>query len=114
MIRTLEATIDKDGRVHLSEPVQLPQARRAIVTILEETPRIPSTAQLSEEALAKDWNRPEEDEAWTHLDPASSSGFRFLTFRLQRPDRLLSLRARGFHSLPNYKQSIFRFFGYRD
>ena len=70
MIRTLEATIDKDGRVHLSEPVQLSQARRAIVTILEETPRIPSTAQLSEEVLAKDWNRPEEDEAWTHLDPA--------------------------------------------
>ena len=36
MIRTIEATIDKDGRVHLSEPVQLPKARRAIVTILED------------------------------------------------------------------------------
>ena len=71
MIRTIEATIDKDGRVHLSEPVQLPQARRAIVTILEEEPRaIPSAALLSEESLAKDWNRPEEDEAWSHLDQA--------------------------------------------
>ncbi len=71
MIRTIEATIDKDGRVHLSEPVQLPKARRAIVTILEEEPRIiPSAALLSEEALAKDWNRPEEDEAWSHLNPA--------------------------------------------
>lgn len=71
MIRTIEATIDKDGRVHLSEPVQLPKARRAIVTILEEEPRaIPSAALLSEESLAKDWNRPEEDEAWSHLDQA--------------------------------------------
>ncbi len=71
MIRTIEATIDKDGRVHLSEPVQLPKARRAIVTILEEEPRIiPSEALLSEEALAKDWNRPEEDEAWSHLNQA--------------------------------------------
>ena len=71
MIRTIEATIDKNGRVHLSEPVQLPKARRAIVTILEEEPRIiPSAALLSEEALAKDWNRPEEDEAWSHLNPA--------------------------------------------
>ena len=71
MIRTIEATIDKDGRVHLSEPVQLSKARRAIVTILEEEPRIiPSAALLSEEALAKDWNRPEEDEAWSHLNPA--------------------------------------------
>ena len=71
MMRTIEATIDKNGRVHLSEPVQLPKARRAIVTILEEEPRIiPSAALLSEEALAKDWNRPEEDEAWSHLNPA--------------------------------------------
>ena len=71
MIRTIEATIDKDGRGHLSEPVQLPKARRTIVTILEEEPRIiPSAALLSEEALAKDWNRPEEDEAWSHLNPA--------------------------------------------
>ncbi len=71
MIRTIEATIDKDGSVHLSEPVQLPEARRAIVTILEEEPHtIPSAALLSEESLAKDWNRPEEDEAWSHLDQA--------------------------------------------
>ena len=71
MMRTIEATIDKDGRVHLSEPVQLPEARRAIVTILEEEPRTISPAMLlSEESLAQDWNRPEEDEAWSHLDQA--------------------------------------------
>ena len=27
----------------------------------------PETALLSEAALAKDWERPEEDEAWKHL-----------------------------------------------
>ena len=71
MIRTIEATIDKDGSIHLSEPVQLPEARRAIVTILEEEPRtIPSAVLLSEESLAKDWNRSEEDKAWSHLDQA--------------------------------------------
>jgi uncharacterized protein (DUF433 family) len=27
------------------------------------------TALQSEESLAEDWNRPEEDEAWSHLQP---------------------------------------------
>lgn len=41
-----------------------------MVTILneeavEETPNIP--ALLSEKALAEDWNRPEEEDAWAHL-----------------------------------------------
>ena len=35
----------------------------------EIAPRIPDTALLSEVALG-DWNRPEEDEAWAHLQPA--------------------------------------------
>ena len=30
----------------------------------------PSTALLAEPALAADWNRPEEDEAWQHLQKA--------------------------------------------
>jgi hypothetical protein len=69
MIRTLEAVIDEQGNVHLLEPVRLAEARRALVTILEERPaaHISETALLSEEALAEDWNRPEEDEAWSHL-----------------------------------------------
>jgi len=37
--------------------------------ILEERPvvGVPESALLSEAALAEDWNRPEEDEAWLHL-----------------------------------------------
>jgi hypothetical protein len=32
-----------------------------------ELPQAAETALLSEQALAEDWNRPEEDEAWSHL-----------------------------------------------
>jgi hypothetical protein len=69
MIRTVEAVIDEHGNVRLLEPVHLPAARRALVTILEEQPvaGVPESALLSEAALAEDWNRPEEDEAWVHL-----------------------------------------------
>ncbi len=33
-------------------------------------PGIHDTVLLSEAALAVDWNRPEEDEAWAYLQPA--------------------------------------------
>ncbi len=36
-------------------------------------PEISETAVLSEPALAKDWGRPEEDAAWSHLQPERSS-----------------------------------------
>lgn len=69
MIRTVEAVIDEHGVVRLLEDVHLPATRRALVTILEDEPaeRTDETALLSEAALAEDWNRPEEDEAWSHL-----------------------------------------------
>ena len=69
MIRTVEAVIDEHGRVRLLEPVCPPTARRALVTILDERPMAGTaeSALLSEAALAQDWNRPEEDEAWAHL-----------------------------------------------
>jgi len=69
MIRTVEGVIDKDGIVRLLEPVPLPGARRALVMILDEEPGACAneTALLSEAALAEDWNRPEEDAAWSYL-----------------------------------------------
>jgi hypothetical protein len=69
MIRTIEAVVDEQGRVQLLEEVKITGARRALVTILEESPSANETALLSERALAEDWNRPEEDEAWSHLQP---------------------------------------------
>lgn len=75
MLQTIEATIDEQGNVRLLEPIQLPKARRAFVTILmdELMPDIPETALLSEPALAEDWNRSEEDAAWLHLQQGQSS-----------------------------------------
>jgi hypothetical protein len=68
MIKTIEAVIDEHGQVRLLEIVNLPSARRALVTILEDEPAgISDTALLAEAALAGDWNRPEEDAAWSHL-----------------------------------------------
>jgi len=69
MIRTVEAVVDTTGNVRLLEEVQQPGPRRALVTILEDAPRSEETALLSEAALAV-WNRPEEDAAWSHLQPA--------------------------------------------
>ena len=71
MHRTVEAIIDADGRVRLLEPIEPGATRRALLTILDEPAEEASNlpALLSEAAL-EDWNRPEEDEAWSHLQPA--------------------------------------------
>ncbi len=71
MIQTIEAVIDEQGNVHMLTPIHLAEARRALVAILEEQPTagMSETALLSEQALGEDWNRPEEDEAWSHLQP---------------------------------------------
>lgn len=68
MLKTLEAVIDERGAVRLLEEIHLPTTRRALVTILEDDST--ETAILSETALAQDWNRPEEDAAWAHLQKA--------------------------------------------
>jgi hypothetical protein len=71
-VRTVEAAIDERGRVSLLEDVTLPEARRALVTILQDSPVHPGEAALlSEAALAQDWNRPEEDTAWSSLQRES-------------------------------------------
>jgi len=68
----IKAVIDSEGNVHLQEPVNLAGERHALVTILEDESlsSIPETTLLSEPALAVDWNRPEEDAAWSHLQQA--------------------------------------------
>lgn len=69
MKQTIEAVIDASGRVRLLEPVTLTGQSRALVTILDEELSgfsCHEPALLSEQAL-EDWNRQEEDEAWSHL-----------------------------------------------
>jgi hypothetical protein len=70
MIQTVEAVVDADGRVRLLGDVRLTGPRHALVTILDEPAAIPGEAALlAEAALAADWSRPEEDAAWSHLQP---------------------------------------------
>ncbi len=70
MIQTVEAVVDVDGRVRLLGEVSVLGPRRALVTILEEPAVLPGeTALLAEAALAEDWSRPEEETAWSHLQP---------------------------------------------
>lgn len=70
MLKSVEAIISAKGEVRLNEPLQLDHVCRAIVTILEDDMDVTDTAVLSEESLARDWNRPEEDSAWSHLQQA--------------------------------------------
>ena len=65
MIRAIEAVVDEGGRVQLVEPIEIKGLHRALVIILEERPV--ETAMLSEQSLAADWLRSEEEEAWSHL-----------------------------------------------
>ena len=71
MHRTLEAIIDEHGTIRLLETVPLLTGHRVLVTILDEEQIVPVDAVtlLSEAALAEDWNRPEEEAAWSHLQP---------------------------------------------
>ena len=70
MLQTIEVEIDASGQVHPLEPlIRLPPGR-ARLTLLDGQTNEP--ALLAEAALAEDWLKPEEDEAWAHLQPAKS------------------------------------------
>jgi len=67
MLTAVEAIIEKNGKVRLQQPIHLSAPCRAIVTILDEKSQIISETALLSEAALSDWNRPEEEEAWSHL-----------------------------------------------
>ena len=79
MPKTVEAIVGEDGSIQLPDSISLKRDQRVLVTILEETDEANqdfeadssagATALLSEKALAEDWTREEEDEAWKHLQP---------------------------------------------
>ncbi len=69
MFQTLEATVDRDGRIILRQPIRLPEPRRALVIILDEPAYLVSETALLSEGALEDWSRPEEEEAWVHLQP---------------------------------------------
>ena len=65
MNQSVVAIVDEQGRVSLLKPLRFPSPRRAVVMIMDDDPL--ESARVSEPALAEDWNRPEEDAAWSHL-----------------------------------------------
>ena len=69
MLRTFKATVDENGNVRLLEPVKLSAECHVLVTVLDEEIRatVAGITLLSESALAEDWDRPEEVEAWAYL-----------------------------------------------
>ena len=70
-LQTYEAIIERDGTVRILDPIALASPCRALVTIMYDPQQsIPETALLSESALSVDWNRPEEDAAWSYLQAA--------------------------------------------
>lgn len=70
-MRTIEAIIDRDGHVQLLEPVHSDTPCRALVTIFDAgDDGTGDVGRLSEPVLARDWTRPEEDEAWASLQSA--------------------------------------------
>lgn len=45
MIQTLEAMVDETGRIRLLTEIHLEKSRRALVTILDEEPKVSQKAQ---------------------------------------------------------------------
>jgi hypothetical protein len=64
MSQTIEAVIDKDGKVQLLEPVRLDEARRALVTILDDFPTDETTLELGYQQMALDEEREAEALEW--------------------------------------------------
>jgi len=62
---TIEGEVDDQGIIRPKEPLRLAPGSRVLVTVLD--PAVSETALLSETALAADWQRPEEDAAWSQL-----------------------------------------------
>ena len=65
VFKTIPAEVDETGAIRPKEPVRLPPGAQVLVTVLED--ETSETALLSEPALAADWERPEEEAAWSHL-----------------------------------------------
>ena len=70
MLTPIEAEVDANGNIKPTEPVNLLPGSRVLITVLD-APEISEISVLSEVALARDWNRPEEDVAWSCLSQVS-------------------------------------------
>ncbi len=69
MPKTFKSILGRDGKLRLRDKLRFSRDRKVLVTVLDDGLEDESqfTSNLSESSLSKDWNRPEEDEAWQHL-----------------------------------------------
>ena len=64
MSQTVEAIVDKDGKVELLESIRLAETRRALVTILDEEPADEAALELGYQQMAQDEERESEALEW--------------------------------------------------
>ena len=64
MSRTIEAVISQDGKVQLLESIRLTEARRALVTILDDAPVDESALDLGYQQMAQDEERESKALEW--------------------------------------------------
>lgn len=91
MMQTVEAVIDETGKVRLLETVRLKEARRALVTILEE----PAT-KISEAAWSSDAgeHRPSQPHRWLTDGPEKEA-----IESVRQPGTIKNLVAKGWNGL---------------
>ncbi len=76
MFHTYQAIINQQGLVHLLQPLILEEPKQAILIVFDKDSEDffieeSDSYIFSESSLKKDWNRPEEDEAWDYLNQAN-------------------------------------------
>jgi hypothetical protein len=64
MSQTVEAVIDKEGKVQLLESIRLAESRRALVTILDDAPTDESALELGYQQMGQDEERESEALEW--------------------------------------------------
>jgi hypothetical protein len=64
MSQTIEAIIDKEGKVELLESIRLAESRRALVTILDERADDEAAWEVGYQQMAQDEERESEALEW--------------------------------------------------
>lgn len=64
-MNTLHAIIEPNGEVKFLQELDIKKPTKAIITFVEDDQNF--TEIMSESAFAKDWSKPEEDDAWAYL-----------------------------------------------
>jgi hypothetical protein len=65
MSQTIEAIIDKEGKIQLLESIRLAEPRRALVTILDDSPTDEATLEFGYKQMAQDEEREAEALEWS-------------------------------------------------